>query len=210
MRKRLEEALRVVGGADGLAGWMGETGLALLVDGTEPLPGVVAIPTDAEAAANLARSLRNLATVAGLEPTDSTYAGATITTIDLGPLGAADQLGIDARQLSWTVTDEVVAVGTSPAFVKAVLDAPAGDSLAEQARFRELLDRAGASHRALVWADLDALEALAVGHLEPSERAHFESEIRPYLAPLDAFVGVAERDGSFDRTRSLLVIDEGQ
>lgn len=211
MRKKLEEALRPVGGIDGLAGWMGETGLALLVEGTEPLPGVVAIPTDATAAENLARSLRNLATVAGLDPTDSTYAGATITTVDLGSLGD-DVVIFDkaARQLSWTVTDDIVAVGTTPAFVKAVLDAPAADTLAEQARFRELLDRVGASHRSLVWADLDAIEALAVAQLEPSEQAHFESDIRPYLAPLDAFIGVTERDGSLDRSRALLVIDEGQ
>jgi len=210
MRQQLEEALRVVGGIEGLAGWMGETGLVVLADDTEALPGVVAIPTDATAAENLGRSLRNLATVGGLDPTDSSYAGVTVTTVDLAPLGAGGEPGSGPSELSWVVTDDLVVVGTTATFVKAVLDVQAGATLADEARFSDLLDRTGPLHRALVWADLDRLEALAVAQLEPAERARFETEIRPYLAPLDALIGVAERDGPLDRSRGLLVLDEAR
>jgi hypothetical protein len=210
MRDQLEAALSAVGGIDGLAGWMGETGAVVIAVDGEALPGVVAIPSDPAAAADLGRSLRNLAAVAGLDPTDESYGDATITTVDLRPLGVAEELGSKDQKLSWVVTDEIVAVGTDPAFVRAALDAPAGDSLAEQARFADLLARVGRDHRSLVWADIDAIETLAVARREPGERARFETDIRPYLAPLGAFMGVVERDGSLDRSHGLLVLDEGR
>jgi hypothetical protein len=209
-RTQLEEALRVVGGIDALVGWAGETGLVVIADGTTPQAGLVIIPTDPTAAANLARAVRNLATVAGATVVDADHDGTTVTSVDLSGLDdLGPGVGSSHLHLSYAVTDDLVVIGYDALFVEAVLDTPDGDSLADQARFTDLLDRAGASHRLLVYADLDAIEAMAVAHLDPGERARFETDVQPYLAPLDAIVGVAVRDGSFERTRGLLVLDEG-
>ncbi len=210
MREQLDKALAPVGGLDAAVAWIDEAGVVLLADGATPLPGVVAVPSDSTAAANLARGIRNLATLAGLKPTDESYAGTTITVVDLSSIDEGATIGARPLRLSWAITSDVVAVGLDPAFVKAVLDAPSAGTLADDARFDKLLSRAGSRHRALAWVDLDALEALVVAQLEPAERARFETDIQPYLAPLDAVIGVAQRDGSLDRTRGLLVLDEGQ
>jgi hypothetical protein len=207
----VDAALDAVGGFEGLLGWMDEVGLVVL-GGDEPLVGVAATASDADAAANLGRSLRNLATLGGLAPSDEAHGDATITTVNLAAAIPDLQVGggDGPTSVSWTVTGDLVVVGTDPAFVKAVLDAPAGDTLSDVARFRELVDRAGGSHRGLVWADLDAIEAAAVAELSGAERAEFEREVRPYLAPFEALVGVVARDGDIERARGLVVIDEGR
>ena len=207
---RLEAALKPVGGLDGLLGWVDEAGVAVLPGTTQPLAGVVATASDATAAQNLSRSLRNLATLGGLTPTDETHGGATITTLDVGSLlnGAGSMAG--GRSVSWTVSDGLVVVSTDKAFVEAVLDTSAGGSLADQAAFRSAVDRAGSSHRALVWADLDAVEALVVTRMDATERARFEHDVQPYLAPFDAVVGVAMSDGSLVRSRGLVVLGSGR
>lgn len=209
-RQAIEDALRLFGGLEGIVGWMGEVGFVLLADGATAQPGVVAIPTDAVAAENLGRTVANTLTLAGLEPTEETYAGATIVSIDVSDL--TEDATIFARPIrpSWAVTDDLVVVGLEPSFVKAVLDVEAGDSLADRDDFKALLDRAGREHRALAYADIDALEALIVGTLPADELARYESDIKPYFTPFDALIGVAERDGDLHRTRSLLVIEQGQ
>jgi hypothetical protein len=106
------------------------------------------------------------------------------------------------------VSGDLVVFGLDADFVRAVLDTDPDDALADQARFSDLVARAGRDHRALTWVDLDALETLALAKLEPSERAEFERDVQPYLAPLDAVVGVITRDGDLDRSRGLVVIDE--
>jgi hypothetical protein len=205
-------ALGALGGLEGLLGWMDEVGLVVL-GGDEPLTGVAAIATDAEEASNLGRSLRNLATLGGLAPTDVAHGSATITTIDFTAAdGVLPGLGPDhdgPSSVSWTVAGDLVVVGTDPGFVRAVLDAQSGDTLSDVAKFRELVDRAGASHRGLAWADLDAIEAASLEGLTAAERAEFEREVQPYLAPFEALVGVVARDGDIERARGLVVIDEG-
>ena len=47
-------------------------------------------------------------------------------------------------------------------------------------------------------------------HLEPAERTRFERDVKPYLAPLSAAVGVVTRDGDLDRTHGLVVLGEGR
>jgi hypothetical protein len=211
----LDGALTPVGGLEGLVGWVDEAGVVTL-GGEEPTHGIVAIASDPEAAANLGLSLKNLASLGGLDPAETTHAGATITTLDLSALsklGGSDVKVFDREgpeTVSWTVAGDLVVVGVDIGFVTAILDAQADGAatLADDARFREIVDRAGAEHRALAWADVDAIVDLVLADLTADERARFEREVQPYVEPLDAVVGVVRRDGDLDRTRGLVVLDE--
>ncbi len=217
-REDIDKALAPVGGLDAVIGWIGEAGLVVL-PGDQPLVGLVAIPTDPKAADALAKSLRNLASIGGLQPTETEHAGATIVTIDLTKLvgfaggalpGGAAPAMPGGYRISYAVTDDLAIVGVDQAFVEAILDTPAGQTLADQAGFRDLVARAGARHRALTWVDLDAFETAVTAHLEPAERTRFERDVKPYLAPLSAAVGVVTRDGDLDRTHGLVVLGEGR
>jgi hypothetical protein len=221
-RDELDRVLAPLGGIDAVVGWLDEAGFVVVADGEMAHAGVAGLASDAEAATNLLRSLRNLATLGGLDPTEEAYAGTTIVSVKLsGLLGLAEDAGaspdsgpavfgkaIASASLSWAVSGDLVVFGLDADFVRAVLDTDPDDALADQARFSDLVARAGRDHRALTWVDLDALETLALAKLEPSERAEFERDVQPYLAPLDAVVGVITRDGDLDRSRGLVVIDE--
>ncbi len=211
-KDQLEKALAPVGGLKGLLGWVGEAGIVVL-GGDEAQPGLVAIPTDAAAAQGFATTVKNLASVAGLSPTKTDHGGTTIVTIDLSKLTARD--GIPApsggySSVSYAVTQDLVVVGFDPAFVASVLDTKAGASLADQARFKDLVDRAGAKHRAVAWIDLVAATKLATARMDAAERARFDKDVAPYLTPFDVAVGVVTRDGDLDRTHGLVVLREGR
>jgi hypothetical protein len=212
-RSRLESALDRVGGLQGLVGWAGETAAVVVATPAGPTGGVVSLATDAKAAAALSASLSNLATLAGLKPADTTYAGQTITTVDLTlPIANgsgsphAGTAGAAPSTVSWTVAGDLVVIGRDIAFVKAVLDTKPGSTLADAPRFTSLAGRVPASSHALVWADLVALRDASVARMTPAERARYDADVAPYLAPLSAVIGVATHDGSLERTHGLLVV----
>ena len=62
-------------------------------------------------------------------------------------------------EISYAATDGVVVIGSSPDFVKHVLDAGAGQSLADDARFTGLLGRVGATHTGVSYVDITAAAA---------------------------------------------------
>ncbi|HYM83714.1 MAG TPA: DUF3352 domain-containing protein [Candidatus Dormibacteraeota bacterium] len=211
----IEQALDRVGGLKGLLGWAGETGVVVLSTAKGPLPGLVSIATDPKAAAGLAASLSNLATVAGLKPTDTTYAGHTITTVEL-PVGAAGGAAVTpqpsapsvtATAVSWTVADDLFVAGTDGAFVQAVLDVKAGASLAQAPRFTSMAGRVPSSGHAFGWLDVAAIRDAVVARMPAAEKARYQSDVAPYLAPLAGAVGVAWHDGSLERARALLILE---
>jgi Protein of unknown function (DUF3352) len=216
--EEVDQVLSFVGGQDGLLGWMGDVGFALARDGDGVHGGLLITPTDLDKANALLTNLRNLASLGGssigLTVRDEDYNGTTMTIIDVGDWrdlaglaasmggGAAAEEGLPEGRLeiAYAATEEIVVVGIGPSFVKAVIDAGAGDSLADDARFKAHLDRVGAEHTALQWIDVVAVRELieslageAGGDLEAYER-----DIKPYLLPLDAMIGTTVVDGEVD------------
>lgn len=218
---RVDAALRLLGGVEGATGWLDEAGLAVLRVGDDLHPGLVAIPADADDARRVLEQLRGLVELAGVgsdagtvvEAREIPYAGTTITVLDLsglaglaGTLGAMlpdelEELGraLPELRLAYAVTDGVVAIGLDEAFVEAVLDAPAGPRLADDARFAALLGRAGDRASALVWADAAALRTFAAAAVPAESRSALEGDWMPYLAPLEAVVGTLVPGDDLDR-----------
>lgn len=224
--KQVDSALSILGGFDATTGWLGDTGIVITRSGDSVSGGLIVKPADAASAKRLFTSLRGMieigASGAGVAFRDETYGDATITTVDLSGLGpllsaAAGGAGLPAPtdpgsavpsslKLVYSVTDQVVVLGADPTFVKAVLDARTGDSLAKNARFSALVGKAAAQNARLAWLDVAAIRDLVEKALPADARTKYEADVKPYLLPLDAIVSTSSIGNDFDRSTMILSI----
>jgi Protein of unknown function (DUF3352) len=228
--KQIDQAAGILGGLDKLVGWLGDTGVVVAADGDSVEGGIVAIPADAAAAKQLFTTLRSFVALggsqAGITVTDETYNGQTITVVDLGDLqglaGLAGAMGGGASpavpsdlptgdvKIAYVATDEVVAIGSSADFIKHVLDAGAGASLADDARYTGLVDRVAAKHSGVTFVDIAAVRGLLEGVMatsaSPAERAEYEESVKPFLVPFDALVSAAVVGGESDENHMVVTV----
>jgi hypothetical protein len=201
--KQLEGSLALIGGVDALIGWIGDAGLAITRDGDDIAGGLVVTPTDRAAADRLLTQLRGFLALAGvgsgIKVTDEDHDGTTVTSITIENVG--DLLGAatggsldgpddipDSIVIAYAVTDEVVTIGYTADFVKAVLDTRGGESLATTDRFRGMLDRADKVHGSLSWVDVAAIRDLVEGMIPDAERGEYDADVKPYLSAFDAII----------------------
>ncbi len=228
--KGIDQAAGLLGGLEASVGWMGDTGIVIARDGDSVEGGIVSIPADAAAGAQFMTTLRTFATLAGgqagITVREEQYAGTVITIIDLGsaedlaalaaglggvpiPDDATTQLPEGNIEISYAATDGVVVIGGSPDFVKHVLDAGAGQSLADDARYTDLVGRVGASHTGVSFLDITAVRGLVEGQLSeatPEERAEYEESIKPFLTPFDAFIAAGVIENSLDEQHAVITV----
>jgi len=222
----IDQAAGVLGGTDSAVGWIGDT--AIVVDqadgGIEG--GLVIVPTDRSAADRTFTSLRTLislgGTEAGISVKDEPYAGATITTVDLGDIASlAEKAGLSSSmlgagaalptghiELAYAVTDQVVVIGSSPSFVKHVLDTTGATSIASTDRFKTLSSRVG-NGTSLAFIDIAAIRGLiesAMGSADPSSVAAYEQEVKPYLAPFDALIASSSVTGDISSSKFIVTV----
>jgi hypothetical protein len=226
---QLDQAAGMLGGLDALLGWMGDTGVVIAPSGDSVEGGLVSIPADAAAGKQLLTTIRSFLQFGGAQGgitiTDEQYNGQTITIIDLGDLsglmGMAGALGGGVLptppsgvpdtnvQLAYVATDEVIAIGSSPDFIKQVLDAGAGASLADESRYTGLLGRVDANHSGVSFLDLAAIRGLIESKMataSAAEKAEYEESIKPFLEPLDALMSTATVGGSTDQTHTIITV----
>jgi hypothetical protein len=178
--------------------------------------GLLIAPTDPTAAGRLLTTIRGLASLGlgdKLTFTEEPYAGTTIVSVDLASLAslAGNGLGVPSNlssdlRLAWAATDRVVAVGVGTDFVKDVLDTQDGESLATQPRFSDGLARAGASNSGVLWVDVAGLRQVAEPLLTGSSRTTYDTDIKPYVEPLDAIIGASVAGADVDRSTFVLVV----
>ena len=94
-------------------------------------------------------------------------------------------------KLAYAVTDEVVVIGIGTDFVKSVLDASAGESLADTERFSTALTQAGKEHAALFWLDVAATRDFVESMVPASDRSDYDANAKPYLAAFDTVIGTS-------------------
>ena len=204
--KQLEDSLALIGGVDALIGWIGDAGIAITRDGDELAGGLVVTPTDKAAADRLLTQLRGFLALAGegagIKVTDEDHDGTTVTSItieNVGDLvGAATGGSLDGPEdvpdsivIAYAVSDEVVTIGYTADFVKAVLDTRGGESLAATDRFKGMLDRADKVHGSLSWVDVAAIRDLVEGMIPDAERGEYDADVKPYLAAFDAIIATS-------------------
>jgi Protein of unknown function (DUF3352) len=227
----IDQATGILGGLDAVIGWIGDAGLVISQDGTDLEGGIVIIPTDADAANQLMTTIRTFATLGGatqgITVRDEDHNGTTITIVDLGSaqdlvgmagaLGGADlpadpgslPLPDGNVELSYAVTDGVVVIGSGPDFVKSVLDAGAGTSLADEARYSGLVSRVGAEGTGVTFVDIAAMRGIFEGLMasaSDADRAEYEGSVKPFLTPFDAFVAASSVGSEVDSQRAIITV----
>jgi hypothetical protein len=225
--KQLDQAAGLIGGLDAAVGWMGDSGVVISKSGETVEGGLVAIPADAAAGKQLLTQLRSFIQLggqqAGVSVRDETYNGQTITIVDVGSLrdlaGTAGALGAlpadpgrlpeGRAEIAYVATDQVVVIGSSPDFVKHVLDAGAGASLADDARFQGLLGRVDSQHTGVVFVDVTSVRTMIEGAMSSAsaqERAEYEESIKPFLTPFDALIGTSSVSSTIDQARYVVTV----
>jgi hypothetical protein len=219
--KSVTDTLDKVGGLDSFLSWVGDSAVAVTKDGDTYGGGIVIALPDAAAADTAAgkfASLKNLAALSGAaKVTTEDHGGATITTISLNDVssllpssdqGAADALRSVDASISYTISNGLVVVGVGgDGFVKAVLDTKAGSSLADQARYKTALDRAGAENVASAYVDIHAIVGAVEEYIPASDKTSFDTGTKPYLEPLEA-VAASHQAGDIMHARFVLTVSK--
>ena len=93
-------------------------------------------------------------------------------------------------EIAYAATDDVVVIGSGPDFVKHVLDAGAGASLADDDRYKALVGRVGAAQRgsASSTSPRSAASSRARSGARRRGARGVRGDVKPFLAPFDAFV----------------------
>ena len=208
---QFDQVISIFGGADGAYGWWGDTGIVVsaLDDGTIG-GGLVIHPRDAAAADRLFTTLGGLMSLggqsSGVAVRSEDHNGTKITILDFSATMGSNPSQLPPgykAEFAWATNADVTVIGYGTTFVKAVLDAGPGNSLADDARFKGLLDRVGAQNMGMTFVDIKAIrelfEPFVQQYAPPDQWNRYITEIQPYLKPIDAIVSSVRRDGNLDR-----------
>ncbi len=156
--------------------------------------GIVATVDDENVARQrierLMSTVRTLAALGGgLTVEDQQRGDATITVIRSTALGGA----LPFQSVSLTVTGGRLYLGLDD-FVAQALDRTAADSLASVSGFQTALNDGGVDNVAITYLDVAAIRDSLETMMPITDRAHYDAEVKPFLAPLDHFVVVGRND----------------
>ena len=202
-----------------LVSWIGDGAIAVGWDGTQPYGGLVLVPTDVAVAEQRLGQLGAFAELAALDPasgvsvTEAEVGSVTVTTIrwETAQEGDASFAAPSGLVLEYVVTDERAIVGVGESFVRRVLELDASESLASQPRYSEAIgDLGGSTNAAVTWLDLAGTREAMESALRPMLSmfgAPYDSDVRPWLLPLDRAVSVSRVDGERLETRAMLIVE---
>jgi hypothetical protein len=199
----IEQALASIGGAEALIGWADDTALALEYDDGAFGGGLAATVTDEAAADRTLGQLKVLLALggasAGLEQREEAYGSGTLLVVGI----PADLTGAEIPEIAATVQDGVFVLGTID-FVKHVIDTVAGSSLATSPAYQRAISAAGGDGVADVFVNIAALRAAAEEMIPAEERSSYDTEVRPFLEPFEAFASVSKSPGTTNVVRAVL------
>jgi hypothetical protein len=221
---QIDTVLEALGGIDGLTGWVGDAGLVVLTDGTTVDGGLVLLAPDAATATAKATQLLGWLTLAGgrlATSSEGTVDDTTVTLVDFGDAaGLLGRLGASVGSatlppgtrvvLSVAAHGSAVIVGSGERFARRIIDTASGSSLANAASYRTATGRVGTSSTGQLYVAIQPLLALAEATIPQAQRAYYESDVKPYLEPLDAFVETTTADGSGFRVRLAVTLRQVQ
>ncbi len=200
---QVDAALAAIGGVDSLVGWAGDSALAVTFDGTTWGGGLAAVATDPAGATRtlgqLKAALALAGGAAGITYTEQTYAGATIGIVTIPQVG-----GETIPALAVTAQGDLFALGTLD-FVKGILDTPAGGGLAAQAGYAHAIDLAGGTGTMDAYVNITGLRAGLETLIPATEKASYDTNVKPFLEPFDAVAVIAKAPTSTRTSRIVIV-----
>jgi hypothetical protein len=211
-----------MGGPGELVGWIEDAGVAVVGGPDTPSVGVLLLAIDDAAAASRVTTLNNLLALAGIgggiEIRETTVAGVQVTTVvitDLGALIPPGTLPGDVEppaggtvEFSIAAKDRAILVGIGEGFMTGLLNVQPGSSLADQAGYQHATRRGLASSRTSVYAGVPAALDLLEGFLPEEIRSQWESDILPYLEPLEAVSISISGDAAASRSRFVVTVKQ--
>lgn len=190
-----------------LVAWIDDGALVAGWDGSEPYAGLVLVPNDVDAAERRIGQLVTFAGLAGMDPAsgvsveEAEVAGTTVTTIRWEDPNAMPMEGMPLPTgiaVQVAVTDDRAVIGLGERFVARVLELDGGDSLGSEPRYAEAVAELGpTSNAGVAWLDVRGLIAAVETAAGPMLEMFgmYETDIRPWLAPLDRLVSVSVVEG---------------
>jgi len=212
-----------MGGAGQLVGWVEDAGILVVKGQQAPSGGLALVTADDATAADRVRTLTGLLALMGfgnnsVQTRESTIAGVTVTTITLSNLASLVPPGqlppgldvpADAKvEFSIAAKGRVILLGSGEDFMTAVLGVQPGAGLADQAGYKQATSRALANSRGSVYVGFHDIVGLAERFLPADQKAQWEANLKPYVAPFQALSITSTDDASGARQR--LTITVGQ
>ena len=207
---QMDQALSLLGGFDAVVSWWGDTAFVVspVADGTIG-GGFVIKPRDAAAAQRLFSVLEGFiafgGSSAGVTSRTEDHNGTKVTILDISSAGGMSPEKLPPgykAEIAWATNADVTVLGYGAAWVKEVLDAGPGSSLADDARFKALLDRVGPENISTGYVDIAGIRAivepLAQGMAPVEAWTHYTTEIKPYVEHLDAWIQATRKNEGLD------------
>ncbi len=202
---QLEQALAAVGGAEAVIGWADDTAVAATVDGTTLGGGLAATVSDEAAATGALDQVKALLALAGagagITSREEAYGDGTLLVISL----PSDVVALDAPapEIAATVQGGIFVLGTID-FVKAVVDTDAAGSLAKDPVYERAIALAGGDGMSDAFVDIAGILVGVEAMLPPEAKSQYETEIKPFLEPFEAFASVIEVPGATTESRAVV------
>lgn len=151
----------------------------------------------------LLSTIRTLAALGGgLTVEEQPHGDATITVIRPSALGGAAPF----QSISVTVAGGRLYLGLDD-FVTQALDRGAADSLASAPGFQATLTEGGTDNVGITYVDIAAIRDSLEGAMPATDRAHYDAEVKPFLAPLNHLMIVSRNDGGIIVSHSFFYVE---
>ncbi len=206
MVDQLEQGLAAIGGAEALVGWADDTAIAVTYSGGLAFGGGLAATVTDEAAAGRAidqvQALLALAGAgSGITVREEPYGDGELLVVELP--SEIELAAAEVPTLAVTAQGGLFVLGTID-FVKEVVDTETNASLAVTDAYERAIAAAGGDGVSNVYVDITGLRLSLEQMMPDEEKSRYETEIKPFLEPFEAFAAVSAAPGTTNVTRAVV------
>jgi hypothetical protein len=199
-----------------LVGWIQDAGI-VVTGGDSPAVSVLLLAADDATAAEKGGSLGTLIGLLqvsggqGISVTDETVNGVKITTVTIADVGAlTGSAGVPGAtgpvKISFGVKGRAIMFGVGEGALTKLVNVQAGSTLADDAAFKKVAARGVSPSAATVYVAIPKLVELVEGQMPAADLADWNTNVKPFIAPLEAFYFVSEMDGDLGESTAILTV----
>jgi hypothetical protein len=215
----LDEQLKVLDGVvdlNTMLGWIQDAGV-VVTGGDSPTTSIVLLAADEAAAAEKAGSIGAVIGLIGLQAPDavsvhdSTVNGVKITTLtitDAEALLGGSGLDVPAGpvEISYAVKGRALIFGVGTSAIEQLVNVQAGAWLADDAAFKRVAARGVSPSAVTMYVAIPKVLELVESAMPADALTTWNSDVKPYLEPLEAIYFVTESEGDLAETTAILSV----